>query len=118
MQLRKDTNCEKHDLDKKYFCEDEGCQEALCPECYYENHTGHPKKLLKTIYQEKKREVQDVLEDLGVTIKEFENRKDEMRDKVNEIEKEAEELKDDHQEFNALVEEAIDAEKKKNVGLI
>ena len=41
-----------------------------------------------------------------------------MRDKVNEIEKEAEELKDDHQEFNALVEEAIDAEKRKNVGLI
>lgn len=69
--LKKDLNCEEHGYEKQYFCESEDCQEALCSECYIERHLGHPKKPIRAVYQEKRREFQDALDTLTVRIEEF-----------------------------------------------
>ena len=56
MKLKKDLQCEQHGLEKKYFCAALDCQKAICPECYFEGHHGHEKKLLKDVFEERKLE--------------------------------------------------------------
>ena len=68
MKSKKKLMCEKHDFEKLYFCSEESCQLALCPECYFEEHLGHPKKKLKDVYEKRKRVLDDKMEALDKTL--------------------------------------------------
>ena len=58
MHIMQNLKCEDHSLDKVYFCLAETCQVPLCPDCYIDDHLGHPKKLFRTVYEERKHEVE------------------------------------------------------------
>ena len=60
MQRKRIETCEEHEVPKKYLCED--CDETLCPECFYEGHAQHKKVLLKTKYEEAKKEIEKSME--------------------------------------------------------
>ena len=46
IKMDRHLTCKLHGLDKCYFCTNQGCQKALCPECFMEYHIGHTKKLI------------------------------------------------------------------------
>ena len=50
--FKKHLTCQEHDLDKIYFCET--CKKPSCPECWFGEHIGHERKILKKVYEEKK----------------------------------------------------------------
>lgn len=49
-------------MNKSYYCLAESCQRPLCPDCYIEEHLGHPKKPLKAVYEKKRREIDSAME--------------------------------------------------------
>ena len=77
--------CEKHGFDKLYFCLADDCQEPTCPDCYFEEHVGHPKKSLQAVYDERKREVDGVIDTLDEQVSELVVKEKEMEAKVTEV---------------------------------
>ena len=45
----------------------------LCPDCYIDDHLGHPKKLFKAVYEERKREVEATMGTFDQKLSQFES---------------------------------------------
>ena len=71
MEMDRHLTCMLHGLEKYYFCTNKGCQKALCPDCFIEDHIGHSKKPIQTVYIEGKQEVVAVIETIDEKIREF-----------------------------------------------
>lgn len=107
IKLAKDSKCEKHDLDHLYFCLEESCQVPLCPDCYIDDHFGHPKQSAKVAYEERKRELGDVL---ATQEKKFDKLKAQKNEQIKNIkESESKHIKE-NQELRLQVEKAIKAQ--------
>ena len=46
-----------HALDHVFYCV--GCKVSLCPDCYIEEHMGHPKKRLEDVYGATKKRIDE-----------------------------------------------------------
>ena len=62
MKMEKHITCRLHNLDKCYFCMNEGCMKALCPDCFIEDHIGHKKTNFRTVFSEGKQKVSAAIE--------------------------------------------------------
>ena len=58
-------------MSKEIFCMNEGCMKALCAFCFIDNHIGHTKKLIQTVFKEGKQEVAAAIETIDEKIREF-----------------------------------------------
>ena len=68
-------SCKTHKLEKCYYCIQETCLKAVCPECYLEDHLGHQKTNLKDFQEQTKKIVDDAMETLDKKISELEAKK-------------------------------------------
>ena len=68
IKLAKHITCELHKLDKVYFCVK--CSEALCPDCYMDNHIGHKRKNLKQEYEERKQSLNNAANSIDQMVEE------------------------------------------------
>ena len=48
-----------------------GCMKALCAFCFMEDHIGHRKKSIQTVFKEGKQEVAAAIETIDEKIREF-----------------------------------------------
>ena len=47
---------------------------ALCSECFFEDHIGHDRKMIKKVYEEGMKAVGAAMETLDLTMIKFENK--------------------------------------------
>ena len=87
IQIRQNLRCENHRLEKVYFCLEESCRKPLCPDCYFDEHLGHPKKLFIDEYTERKHEVESTMGTFNQKLSHFESLQTEMKEKVEEARK-------------------------------
>ena len=68
--LNKNLRCKSHNLEKCYLCLEEGCIDSLplCPECYFEGHSGHKRQKLTNVYEKNKTKVIQSLASLSTKI--------------------------------------------------
>ena len=60
--------CEKHQLEKIYFCKERSCQKPLCPECFILSHIGHKKVMVRDQITECKRKIESAILPLDAKI--------------------------------------------------
>ena len=111
MQFRSNIKCAKHPCyDKVYFCLGERCQKSVCPDCYLDEHSGHPKKSLEAAYEERKRQVNGVVETLDEQVKAFTAKEIDMAAKVAAVkDQEVTQLRD-IRDFSRLMNQSVKEE--------
>ena len=72
---------------------------ALCPDCYIEDHAGHEKRKLKTVYEESKSEVGGAMDILEGRIGEFRAKEQAMEEEVKKVKREEPGKKEEIEEF-------------------
>ena len=107
--------CKNHEYVKTYFCLEEGCQMPLCPDCYFDDHLGHPKKSLKAVYEERKREVEATMGTFDQKLSQFESLLTEMQEKVKNARKFETEQKGHIDPFIDFIKDAVYEECKRKV---
>ena len=50
-------HCKDHDCPKSIYCLDPSCEEAVCPECFLEDHKGHERMKVKELYEDVKKKI-------------------------------------------------------------
>ena len=55
IRLTRNLFCKRHDLDKVFFCDT--CKLSVCPLCSVQEHVGHAKENLKTVYNQRKKSI-------------------------------------------------------------
>ena len=85
MLKKEEELCDLHNHEKTLYCIN--CQIIVCPVCFYEEerHRGHEKKVLNTIYQEKKTKLNQKNLKLNAQKIRLTKRKEEMSSKREEI---------------------------------
>ena len=82
LKLKQHLKCETHSINKIYFCLAESCQTPLCPDCYIEEHLGHPKTPFKAIYDAKKREVVSAMDTFDQKFSQLKFCQSKMQEKI------------------------------------
>ena len=59
--FKKHLTCGEHEgLEKVYFCD--SCKVPVCPECWFASHLDHKRKILKQVYEERRKDILEALE--------------------------------------------------------
>lgn len=70
-------------MDVTYFCAT--CKAIACPECFFENHNGHDRKILKLIREEVTQEIKDRLDRLKQIENQYKTNEKQVRSELDTI---------------------------------
>ena len=81
--LKPRDECEKHHMEKVYFCKT--CIEPFCPGCILDDglHTSHERVKLSELYEEKKVKLEEDMTKIRQSREDFKSRSKEMDTKIN-----------------------------------
>ena len=86
-KLKKSLKCQDHGIEKTFYCMDERCKRALCPECFILGHIDHKKRRVAEVYDESKLKLKTLIEPLERTSRELEAKILTINGRISDLEK-------------------------------